>query len=34
MRIRENCTDEDKERNAHLRKGEKPIIGLMDWLNE
>lgn len=26
--------DEDKERNAHLRKGEKPIIGLMDWLND
>ena len=25
---------EDKERNAHLRKGEKPIIGLMDWLND
>ena len=27
-------SDEDKERNAHLRKGEKPIIGLMDWLND
>ena len=26
-------SDEDKERNAHLRKGEKPIMGLMDWLN-
>lgn len=26
-------SDEDKEHNAHLRKGEKPIIGLMDWLN-
>ena len=24
---------QDRERNAHLRKGEKPIIGLMDWLN-
>ena len=27
-------SDEDKERNAYLRKGEKPIIGLMDWLND
>lgn len=27
-------SDEDKERNAHLRKGEKAIIGLMDWLND
>lgn len=27
-------SDEDKERNAHLRKSEKPIIGLMDWLND
>ncbi len=27
-------SDEDKERNAHLRKGEKPTIGLMDWLND
>ena len=27
-------SDEDKERNTHLRKGEKPIIGLMDWLND
>ena len=27
-------SDEDKEYNAHLRKGEKPIIGLMDWLND
>ena len=27
-------SEEDKERNAHLRKGEKPIIGLMDWLND
>lgn len=27
-------SDEDKERNAHLRKGEKPIVGLMDWLND
>ena len=26
-------SDQDRERNAHLRKGEKPIIGLMDWLN-
>lgn len=26
-------SDQDMERNAHLRKGEKPIIGLMDWLN-
>ena len=27
-------SEQDKERNAHLRKGEKPIIGLMDWLND
>ena len=27
-------SDDDKERNTHLRKGEKPIIGLMDWLND
>lgn len=27
-------SDEDKKRNAHLRKGEKTIIGLMDWLND
>ena len=27
-------SDEDKERNAHLRKGEKPTVGLMDWLND
>lgn len=26
-------SEQDKERNAHLRKGEKPLIGLMDWLN-
>ncbi len=26
-------SEQDKERNAHLKKGEKPIIGLMDWLN-
>ena len=26
-------SDQDRERNAHLRKGEKPIIGLKDWLN-
>ena len=27
-------SEQDKERNAHLRKGEKPTIGLMDWLND
>lgn len=27
-------SDQDKERNAHLRRGEKPVIGLMDWLND
>ena len=27
-------SEEDKERNVHLRKGEKPTIGLMDWLND
>lgn len=27
-------SDKDKERNSNLRKGEKPIIGLMDWLSE
>ena len=26
-------SEQDKERNTHLRKGEKPLIGLMDWLN-
>ena len=26
-------SEQDKERNARLRKGEKPLIGLMDWLN-
>lgn len=27
-------SDEDKERNRHLRKGEKPVVGLRDWLND
>ena len=26
--------DEDKEHNRHLRKGEKPVVGLRDWLND
>ena len=27
-------SDEDKEHNRHLRKGEKPVVGLRDWLND
>lgn len=27
-------SDEDKERNRHLRKGGKPVVGLRDWLND
>ena len=26
-------SEQDKERNSHLRKGEQPIIGLKDWLD-